>query len=53
MKISFYTLGCKLNQAESDELKEKLIEKSVQLSMFKIEDQMTSLDLYNYTRKNT
>ena len=27
MKISFYTLGCKLNQAETDELKKDLIKK--------------------------
>jgi threonylcarbamoyladenosine tRNA methylthiotransferase MtaB len=25
MKIGFYTLGCKLNQAETDEIKEKLL----------------------------
>ncbi|MFA5211667.1 MAG: tRNA (N(6)-L-threonylcarbamoyladenosine(37)-C(2))-methylthiotransferase MtaB [Patescibacteria group bacterium] len=34
MKISFYTLGCKLNQAESDELKEQLINKKYEIVDF-------------------
>jgi threonylcarbamoyladenosine tRNA methylthiotransferase MtaB len=34
MKISFYTLGCKLNQAESDELKEKLLAKQYEIVDF-------------------
>ncbi len=34
MKISFYTLGCKLNQAETDELKKDLVKKGFKAADF-------------------